>query len=195
LTVWVKIQRQLSNIFLPLPLCLHPTPPLIPRVCLLPELKTLSLLPPPPPPPPPLLPPLPPLPPPLCFMTLRTLIIKLSAAPCIGRKEPQVAQISLPSSARQNNVRAYYRLVTIKTNATKLHRHYLQVQVQITTRRQTRLRDTVIGPRLHPLDIPCQPPVQQLCRKASYRSPLRSAVHPAALSGYHPPAQVLTTGV
>jgi hypothetical protein len=197
LTAWVsvKIQRQHSNIFLPLPLCLHrPHPTPVRRRWFLPELKTLFLLPPPDPP----LPSLPRHPLPLrltiCFMTLKTLIIKPSAVPCTGPKEPRVALISLPSSARQNNVRAYCRLAIIKTSAMKLHHHY--PRVRIPTRHQTRLRDdTVKGPRLHPLGIPCQAPLRQPCRKASYRSPLRPPVHPAALSEYHPPAQVMTTGV
>jgi hypothetical protein len=191
LTVWERIQRQLSNFFLPPPLFLHPPPPpLVCRVCFLPELKTLLLLPLPEHPPLSLLRRPPRLPLTIFFMTLKTLITKPSAGQCTGLREPRVAQISLRSSARQNNVRAYYRLATIKTSATKLHHHYLQVQTP--TRRQIRLRDTAKGLRLHPLDIPCQSPLQQPCRKASYRSPVCPPIHPAALSGA---AQVLTTGV
>ncbi len=123
-------------------------------------------------------------------MTLKSPITKPSAAQCTGPREPRVVQILLPSSARRNNVRAYYPSVTIRTSATTLHRHYPQVR----TRRQTRLRDTVNGPRLHPLDIPCQPPLQQPCKKASYRSPAHPPVFPAAQNWY-PPFQVVTTGV
>lgn len=191
MTAWVsvKIQRQLSNIFLPLPLCPHrPHPTLL---CL-PDLKTPSLLPLPDLPLPSLPQHRPRLPLTTFFMTLKTLIIKPSAVPCTGPKEPRVALISLPSSARQSNVEAYYRLATIKTSATKSHHHY--PQVKHPTRRQTQLRDTVKGPRLHLLDIPWQPPLQQPHRKASYRSPVHPAVHPAALSGHHPPAQAMMTG-